>query len=253
MSPSTQRQRKEVIRQILQRVDERKSLGERTVKRQVASLHEMAVSSFGDWHIALSHAGIKARRTGLLYAHDAADCIRIIRRLCHEGRSLKTKHVRRRQSPLYKAALKFFGSWLAAVEAAGINSAQVNPHAGWDRERIIEAILLRAVERRALGSTKVRPYSLKAAAIREFGSWDGALCAADLDPSDYIGRRILAVPEQEKQKWNRHEVLKAIRRRQFLGLPLDHDSVCRDYRPLVNAATSYFGGWPSALNAAGTD
>lgn len=62
---------------------------------------------------------------------------------------------------------------------------------------IIEAILLRAVCGEALGSTTVRPHTLKLAAVRQFGSWPAAFVAAGLEPANYIGKR---VPAQKDRK-----------------------------------------------------
>ena len=54
---------------------------------------------------------------------------------------------------------------------------------------MIEAILIRVVKGEALGSSTVRPSTLNAAAIEEFGSWAAALESAGLEPRVYIRRR----------------------------------------------------------------
>jgi hypothetical protein len=139
-----------------------------------------------------------------MFPNDAEEVMQLIRQLCHAERSIKAQHIRRKQHPLYTAALKYFGSWFAALEAAGINSTQVNPRYGWDRDKIIEAILLQAVERRTLGATYVRPLSLKTAAVKELGSWERALREAGLDPAEYIGQPLTECRQDCKhRKWDR--------------------------------------------------
>ena len=95
---------------------------------------------------------------------------------------------------------------------------------------IIEAILLRVVRGEALGSTTVRPHTLKSAAVREFGSWPAALAAAGLEPAHYIGQRASAQKEGKKGGWSKDRVRKAILQRHVLGLPLYGNAVLRDDR-----------------------
>lgn len=202
MDESSARNRKEVIRKILQRSHDSASLSERTVRADIPQVYKMAIASFSSWQIALSCAGMPSRET--MFPNDAEEVMQLIRQLCHAERSIKAQHIRRKQHPLYTAALKYFGSWFAALEAAGINSTQVNPRYGWDRDKIIEAILLRAVERRTLGATYVRPLSLKTAAVKEFGSWERALREAGLDPAEYIGQPLTECRQDCKhRKWDR--------------------------------------------------
>ncbi len=80
-----------------------------------------------------------------------------------------------------------FGSWRGGLVAAGLNADRFCVRPIWDRERIVEAILVRAVKREPLGSSTVLPRSLKMAAVKIFGSWANALVAAGLDPASHIG------------------------------------------------------------------
>ena len=167
------------------------------------------------------------------------------------GQSLKTKKVRATHYTLYSSAVSLFGSWNNALAASDINVTQVDSKSGWDRDRIIEALLIRAVECRPLGSTTVRPRSLKHAAVTEFGSWCAALQAAGLKPHEHIYKRTSHCrAEPDPRDWDQEKVLKQIRRRQLLGMPLDKNSVSRDERPLVRAAKAYFGGWWEAVATA---
>jgi len=254
MNGTTDLARKAVIGEILDRKHGCQSLDERDVQAHAPILHERAVESFGSWRLALSQAGVRQPSVASYSQSDMRQVLRAIRYLCHSGSSLKTQHVRANRNSLYDAALRHFGSWRYALEAAGINTTQVTSHSEWGRDQIIEGILLRAVERRPLGTTKVRPLSLKTAAVKEFGSWALALRASGLDPTDYIWRRPKNCRgDSSGRKWNSVRVIKLIRQREVLGMPLDKNAVSRDNRPLVRAARAYFGDWTLAVEAAFAD
>jgi len=243
--------RKSVVSDILDRNRTRDSLVERDVKREVPDLHDRAIEYFGSWQVSLRHAGVRPAIVESYSESSSSEVVRVIRYLCHKDACLKTQHVRINRNSLYDAALRHFGSWLGALKAAGINTMQVSSHTEWGRDKIIESILLRAVERRSLGASKVRPLSLKSAAVKEFGSWELALRAAGLDPSEYIWRRPKNCRDEPTgRKWNGIRVIKLIRQREVLGLPLDKNAVSRDNRPLVRAARAYFGDWTVALEVA---
>jgi hypothetical protein len=146
-----------------------------------------------------------------------------------------------------------FGSWCNALVAAGINPESICRDPQWDRSKIIEAILLRVVRGEALGSTTVRPRTLKSAAVREFGSWSAALAAAGLEPAHYVRKRAPCHKKGEKGGWSKERVRKAILQRHVLGLPLYGNSVLRDDRPLFSAGRTWFKSWSRALVYAGFD
>jgi hypothetical protein len=91
---------------------------------------------------------------------------------------------------LADAAVYYFGTWKAAIEAAGVDYAHVrrtNPP--WSRERIIAALRAGAATKRR-GVTvdgAVQP-ALSLAARRAFGSVRAALHAANVDPASVFRR-----------------------------------------------------------------
>ena len=159
----------------------------------------------------------------------------------------------RYDSGLCRAVSLTFGSWCNALVAAGINPESICRDPQWDRSKIIEAILLRVVCGEALGSTTVRPRTLKSAAVRQFGSWPAALVAAGLKPADYIGKRAPARKDGKQGGWSEERVRKAILQRHALGLPLNGNSVLRDDRTLYSAGRTWFKSWSKALADAGFD
>ncbi len=248
------RSRESVIRAIVRREREGLPLNSRAVQQASSQLHSGAYRHFGSWRNALKAAGIKASDVERRRQWNKAKVIAHLRDLCARGRSLRQKSVHRRDSGLYRAACQHFGTWCNALIAAGINPDAICRDPQWDHARIIEAILLRVVQGRALGSTTVRPHTLKSAAVREFGSWPAALVAAGLEPADYVGRRLRGtVKKGKKRVWNKDRVRKAILQRHALGLPLRGDSVRRDDSPLFKAGQTCFGCWSKALADAGFD
>ncbi len=173
MKTTVFRNRESVIRAIVRREREGLPLSSRAVQVASSQLHSGAYRHFGSWRNALQAAGIKATKVEKRRQWDKAEIIAHLRNLCGRGRSLRQKFVHRNDSGLHRAACQHFGTWCNALIAAGINPEAICRDPQWDRARIIEAILLRVVQGTALGSTTVRPHTLKSAAIKEFGSWPG--------------------------------------------------------------------------------
>jgi hypothetical protein len=216
-------------------------------------LYYGAIRHFGSWRNALCATGIDAAAIERRREWDRAKVVARLRGLCRRRRSLRQTDVNRYDSGLYRAASLTFGSWCQALVAAGINPESICRDSHWDRNRIIEAILLRALRGEALGSTTARPRTLKSAAVREFGSWRAALAAAGLEPTDYIGQRTITQNEGAGVRWSKERVRKAILQRSALGLPLYGNAVLRDDRTLYGAGRTWFKNWSRALAYAGFD
>ena len=251
MTSSSFRTRESVIRAVLHREHDGLPLNSEAVKGVSRPLHCGAIRHFGSWRNALQAAGINVVIIQRRRKWDRAKIITRLRELCSNGRSLRHSAVHRYDSGLCRAACLTFGTWCNALVAAGINPESICRDPQWDRCRIIEAILLRVVRGEALGSTTVRPHTLKLAAVRQFGSWPAALVAAGLEPADYIGKRVLAQKDRKKGGWSEERVRKAILQRHALGLPLNGNSVLRDDPKLYSAGRTWFKSWPKALADAG--
>ncbi len=253
MTTSPFRNRECVIRAILRREREGLPLNCEAIKGVSKPLYGGALRHFGSWRSALRAAGINAATVERRREWDRAKIVARLRELCRRHRSLRQRAVNRYDSGLYRAACLTFGSWCNALVAAGINPESIcrDPH--WDRSKIIEAILLRVLRGEALGSTTVRPRTLKSAAVREFGSWPEALVTAGLNPAHYIGQRVASPKEGERGGWSKERVRKAILQRHALGLPLYGNAVLRDDRTLFCAGRTWFKNWSRALAYAGFD
>ena len=180
--------RDKVLRGILSYERSRRPMNSQTVQKAAPALYAAARRHFGAWKHALQSAGIKPDEVAKKREWDGQSLTHHIRDLFRRGRSLKPSAVVKREGGFYNAAVSLYGSWPNALIAAGINPDRVCDVQVWDRDRIIEAILIRVVRGEALGRSTVRPSTLKAAAIEEFGSWTAALESAGLEPKEYIGR-----------------------------------------------------------------
>jgi hypothetical protein len=69
------------------------------------------------------------------------------------------------------------------VVAAGVDPQKLKRVGPWTKDRIVEAILKRALHGQPLNSHAVRPKSLVEAGARAFGSWGSALEAAGIKPT----------------------------------------------------------------------
>jgi hypothetical protein len=265
--------REQIIRAILKR--EAAGLPLNTGHKGVEfTLYQAGARAFGSWRNAVMAAGVCPDRA---FAHDQwspAKILATIRTLARRGRP-RRKELKRRFELVMKAAARTFGSWPKAVIAAGVDPIKFRRVSLWTRDRIVEAILVRVLKNEPLGSTTVRPQSLAEAAVREFGSWGGALAAAGLDPKRYMGEAphsdrsamhvspgdtqesVILVGENSlaplgpRQCWSRETVCQAILVRLREHRPMNASAVCADDKSLYRASRKRFGSWRDALRAAG--
>ncbi len=141
-----------------------------------------------------------------------------------------------------------FGSWEAAVEAAGFSYARIKrARARWSRRRVVKE-LRKAFEagEDLLSEDFKRKHPQLVKAIlspRVFGSWRKALQAAKLD-YETVRRRHF---------WTREKVLATLSAIAERGEPLNYKHVQANYPGLYRAARrpELFGSWKAALQAAG--
>lgn len=164
---------------------------------------------FGSWREAVRAAGLDPQEVFRRRRKWTRERILSrIRQLHAAGCDISYAAARRKQQYLVVAASspRFFGSWKAAVEAAGIDYTTVSKRKRWSRERIIEQIREIGRESSRLRLTDVRrSHSALAAAAtspRYFGSWRAALEAAGIRHRAIAGRRV-EPPAGEREKSDR--------------------------------------------------
>lgn len=171
-----------------------------------------------------------------------------------KGDPLNSTIARKQLREVYYRAIKLFRSWRKAVEAAGIPYRAVaqrvlkGPRHSRSRDECIAAIrehyarglpLQRSVANREVGW-------LVAASVEFFGTWDDALRAAGLDPSEIRGRPLM-------RSWSKKRIIQILKWRKKAGLPLNSESIAESDVGFVHAARSVFGSYAAALRAAGLD
>ena len=164
------------------------------------------------------------------------------------GEDLSYSYIASEKQGLLSAAHYHFGSWRKAVEAAGINyDKSVRRIPRWTKERIIETIRAARKDGVDLSWTSISKHSgysgMAYAAIRNsrFNSWDDALRAARIDPSEV----------RRYESWSEEKVIRQIRERAAAGLELNSKTMQQEDCKLFNAALKRYEGWDRALAAAG--
>lgn len=258
--------RERIIRHILEREADGRPLttGGKGVDHQ---LYSAARRIFGSWRNAILAAGIAPERVLTWERWSPAKILAKIRSISRRRRPLTTDQVERHYHNLVSAARRHFGSWSKAVLAAGVNPTKLQRVVPWNRERVMEAILTRALRSEPLVARLVEPRSLVEAGHRFFGGWQAAVAAAGLDPrvTDMPPRRrrrsrpgptragIAETPEERPQPWSKERVVEMIRARVREHQRINAWAVSRDHPALYGAGRRHLNSWDEAIRAAGFD
>ncbi len=202
-----------------------------------ACLADAARRYFGSYHDALVAAGLAAPREPRKRTRWTRErLIAEIQSRHREGRPLSSGCLN--NGSLVRAALRLFGGWRAALQAAGIPGVRI-PRAKWDHQRVLDEIRTQKRKGVPLRKTSVGQ-SLYLVACRRFGSWRAALAAAGVSPADL---------PSECERWSRQRVIDEIQSRHRQGLSLAYGAP--DNGQLGAAGQKWFGSWRAALKAAG--
>jgi hypothetical protein len=173
-----------------------------------------------------------------------------LRKLHRAGANLSYNALAKKKQSLVSAAAYHFGSYRRAVEAAGIDYADITRRPRWTRQNIIQLIkdAKRKGEDLHWSAVTQRRDELGKAAFaslqpRLFGRWDKALSAAGLD-ADEVSRY---------RRWDRSAVAFELRARAQEDEPLNSGALQREDSGLHAAAVRHFGSYDAALRAAKVD
>jgi DNA-binding protein H-NS len=256
-----------IIRQLLDR--ESKGLPLNVGRQGIDSaLHSAAQRIFGSWQNAIQAAGIAPRQMPSGKRWSPAKILVAIRHLARRQRPLTALQMERHHHNIVTAARRHFGSWNKAVLAAGVDPSKLRRVLPWKPERIIEAILTRALRNDSLSARQVEPRSLTAAAKRFFGSWPAAVAAAGLDPAMTARQSKRQSPPMvevrsrgktkssggdRKQRWNKDRVIASLQLRLAACKRMNGTALAREDASLYDAMRRYFGNWREAMRAAELD
>jgi hypothetical protein len=222
----------------------------RLAKRQ-QSLVSAAAYHFGSYRKAIERAGIDYASVTRRPRWTKQAIITQIKQAKRNGEDLHWSAVTRRRDELGLAAFaslqpRLFGRWDRALQAAGLDADDVAMYRKWDRHSILFELRQLARDKEPLNSGAIQKSDpgLHAAAVRHFGSYDAALRAAKLEPSEHRQRR----------RWTREQVIRELKSLYKGGKrpATPTTAVLRtEHSALYGAATRLFGGIPAALAAAG--
>jgi hypothetical protein len=212
------------------------------------SLVSASAYHFGSYRKAVEKAGIGYEDVVRRPRWTKAAIIALIKAARRGDEDLNWSSVTQRRDELGKAAFaalqpRLFGSWDRALTAAGLDADDVNRYRKWDKDSIAFELRARSRDHQALnsGSLQREEPGLHAAAVRHFGSYDGALRAARLDPEKL----------RQRKAWTRQAVKDALKDIHRDGNRLSDSAVRQDNPALYGASVRLFGSFTAARAAAG--
>jgi len=240
--------REAVVRRIRELAGEGRQLNSAAVQEFEAILVSAAHRYFSSWDEALHAAGLDAemwRKQAPAWTQDRL--IRTIREAyARDGKVNHAVVAAWKGNSLTRAGVRLFGSWDAALRAAGLDPDRIRRYRKpWTKNTVIQAIRVKHRRGDALAYTTVVPGSLRHAGIRFFGSWDATLSAAGLNPAKIRLYRTRCKP------WTAPTTLAEIRRKHRMGEALNTHNISP--YSLRLSGVRFFGSWDAALAAAGLD
>ena len=181
------------------------------------------------------------------------------------GEPINHLALRKNHYQLICAAKNYFGSYKAAMEAAGFNPDQERLKSGpakgssqrkWDKDKVITELqgLKTNGESISIGLLRKNHSSLLYAMKYHFGSWAEAVFAAGFDSekekSNFSSKE---GKEQKGKKWNKEKIVGKLQKIKTNGEPLNSGYLLKYYRDLEAAIHNYFGPWAVAITTAGFD
>ncbi len=171
----------------------------------------------------------------------------------HErGEDLSPWVVYQKESAIHANIKKYFGSYRAGIEAAGINYAEIRVielTEKWTAEKVLERLrkLNRQKPFNSTSDIRKRDSRLYDSCHRYYGGPVAALEAA--------GIPYIRLKARRSRKWTSRTVIRTIRTLHVGGVSLQPRSLARHLNgqaaELLSVATERFGSWKRAVRAAG--
>lgn len=135
---------------------------------------------FGTWDRALHAAGLDADDINLYRKWNRNTIAFELKHMASEGEPLSSGAVQKEDPGLHAAALRYFGSYDAALRAAKIDPASVRQRQTWTKQRVLLELKKMAKGKKPLLDSVIRAKNppLYGAAVRLFGTLPKARKAA---------------------------------------------------------------------------
>ena len=235
--------------EIMERIKKGLDMSPKMVKIENKTLHIKGIEFYGGWKEALAAHGVDYRDwyTQELKGYWTEEAIiKEIKERLEKGLSLTLSIVMKEYPSLVPNGIKIFGSWVDALDAAGIDHNdwyRQRPDGYWTEEIIKKELLKRKTEGKSLVQTEVTKDNpaLRGAVVKKFKSWKQGLIAIGEDPSKHAVQR-------ERRNWSKETVVVELQLRNDNGLSLKSHDVLKEDSGLYRNATKYFGNWKTALS-----
>ncbi len=207
-------------------------------------LYDICCKKFGSWCKAIEWASgdisllPKKRET-----HTKESLIAKLRELDSKGKKL----IGHNFPGLAHWAYKYFGTWEAAINAAGLNyDSYLERMRDWTPELVIKLIKEYANLGKSLTATEAARWNsyLPAKCVEYFGTWKNALYVAGLmHPSD--------IPKSEP--YTEQQAIEILLRYHSKGIVLFYKNIEKENKELANWCVKHFNSWAKAIEACGLD
>ena len=182
-----------ILGEILRRYETQQDLSYSGLSRENLPLLRAATRHFGSYPIAIAAAGLDYDAMRRYRRWTSARIIARLQELSGAGADLSWRHVSTRLDPtLAAAAVKrhHFGSWRAALEAAGLDYDAIRRYQDWDEQEVVRRIQARHGRGEHLHAKALEreDTALITAARRRFPTWHASLEAAGFDYSEIVLR-----------------------------------------------------------------
>lgn len=173
--------------------------------------------------------------------------IREIKRLQRAGEPLNYAAANKSHNTLLVHATRQFGSWRAAIEAAGFDYQQISKTLRWSKDEVLQQLReLHAQGKIFAVATLAAEYpKLFSACRRHFGTGRLALAAAGFDYQQLL--------DSHPWRWTKAKCIAHLQTRDAAGKSVSRAVIMRDEaneRNFCYAVLHQFGTWGAALQAA---
>jgi hypothetical protein len=233
---------------VLQALRKRKKQGQSLLRRQVAhedyNLLQAADKYWGSYAQALHAIGVRDAMTRRYRNWTKATCLTALKAVHRQGRDLNYRALRNRRPQLLNACKRWFGSYSAALQAAGFDYDQIRRHRTWSPQGLLALIRVEHRAGRDLSYASMRQrLGITNTCTQYFGSYRQAVQAAGIDYTTIRRRR----------SWTKPSVVQELQDLQKRGQDLSTMALLRHSASLYRAAGFYFGSYTKALHAVGID
>ena len=185
--------RETILGEILYRYETQQDLSYSGLTRENLPLLRAAARHFGSYPLAVAAAGLDYDALRRYKNWTNERIVERLQELAQQDADLSWRHVSTKLDPtLAAAAVKrhHFGSWRAALEAAGLDYDLIRRYHDWDENEVVRRIRERHSTGKPLHAKALEreDTALITAARRRFPAWHTSLVAAGLDYTEIVLR-----------------------------------------------------------------